>query len=108
MKRFLYLFLWNRRAYFRDYNFIHRLIIKACYKLRYWKLLTYKQVDRLAKQGFCSNADLYNEFGETIQYGRVGTIEGEYALIGGLKLKQGDRWKETLNPNSGSIKIEKL
>jgi len=62
----------------------------------------------LIQQGFILNVEMYELLGETIQYGQVGNIQGDFFKKGRLKLKKGDNWSETLNTNNFTIKIEKI
>jgi hypothetical protein len=67
-----------------------------------------KAKERLEKQGYWSNCVFYEEFGETEQTGTVGNISGEHTTIGGVRLRQGDRWRETLDTKQWTIKVKKI
>lgn len=67
-----------------------------------------KYRNRLIDNGYFLNVSCYETYGEIVQYGLVGSTTGEYVIEGGLKLKKGDRWKETLDTKKWTVKVEKV
>lgn len=67
-----------------------------------------KAKKRLIEQGYAVNVIFYEENGELVQFGRCGDLTNGFTMVGGIKMKKGDRWTETLDPKNWSIKVEKL